>query len=190
MTVETLLQELNQLGVRIEIRDDRLYCTAPRKKVPVRLQKALSDKKDELLEQLRFDRGSEDRGWIMTPDGPGKIWGFLPKGRVGIVLRSDIMLKPEGERPVRFYKTRHIRPFTSEAMIFCAPPPDSDEGKWRTEATWQFEKVTVARIDGTGVDEWMVGTRIDKPGEYQFWTLRPVVQNSEEESMEWVTDES
>ncbi len=190
MIVETLLQELNQLGIRIEIRDDRLYCATSKEEVPVRLQKALSSRKKQLLERLRQHRKREDRRWVMTSDGPGKIWGFLPKGRVGIVLRSDSMLKPEGERSVRFYKTRHIRPFTSEAMIFCVPPPEPDEGKWRTEATWKFEKVQVPRIDGKGVDEWMVGRRLDKPGKYQFWALGPVVQNGEEESMEWVTDES
>ena len=190
MTVAALLQELHQLGIRIEIRDDRLYCATSKEEVPVRLQKVLSSRRKQLLVRLRQDRKREDRGWIITPDGPGKIWGFLPKGRVGIVLRSDIMLKPEGERSVRFYKTRHIRPFTSEAMIFCVPPPDPDEGKWRTEATRQFKKITVPRIDGKGVDEWMVGRRLDKPGEYQFWALRPAVQNGEEESMEWVTDES
>ena len=190
MTVAALLQELHQLGIRIEIRDDRLYCPTPKKEVPARLQKALSSRKKQLLVRLRQDREREDRKWVMTSDGPGKIWDFLPKGRVGIILRSDIMLKPEGERSVRFYKTRHIRPFNSEAMIFCVPPPAPDEGKWRTEATWKFEKVQVPRIDGEGVDEWMVGERLDMPGKYQFWALRPAVQNGEKESMEWVTDES
>ena len=185
MTVSALLKELHQLGIRIEIREDRLYCATSKDEVPVRLQKALSSRKKQLLERLRQDRKREDSWWVMTSDGPGKIWGFLPKGRVGIVLRSDIRLKPEGERSVRFYKTRLIRPFTSEAMIFCVTPPDPNEGKWRTEATWKFKKVQVPRIDGKGVDEWMVGARLDKPGEYQFWALSPAVQNGEEETMDW-----
>jgi len=75
-------------------------------------------------------------------------------------------------------------------MIFCVPPPDPDEGKWRTEATWKSEKVQVPRIDGEGVDEWMVGARLNMPGEYKFWALSPAVQNSDGEPMEWVTDES
>ena len=171
MTVAALLQELHHLGIRIEIRDDRLYCATSKEEVPARLQKALSSRKKQLLERLRQDREREDRGWIMTPDGPGKIWCFLPKGRVGIVLRSDIMLKPEGERSIRFYKTLHIRPFTSEAMIFCAPPPDPDEGKWRNEATWEFAKVQLSRIDGRGEDGWIVGTRLDRPGLFRFWSV-------------------
>ena len=190
MTARALLQNLNKLGIEIMIRDGRLYCAAPRKKIPARLQGALSRRKEELLVLLQRAREEKDRKWIMTPGGPGKIWDFLPKGRVGVVLRSDITLRPEGERPVRFYKIRHIRPFASETLIFCEPPPDPNEGKWRTEATWKFEKVQVTRIDGEGVDEWMVGARLDKPGEYQFWALGPAVQNGEEESMEWVPDES
>jgi len=179
MTVSALLQELHQLGVRIEIRDDRLYCSTSKEEVPVRLQKALSSRKKQLLVQLRQDRKREDRRWVMTPDGPGKIWSFLPKGRVGIVLRSDITSRPEGERPVRFYKIRQIRPFASETLIFCVPPPDPNEGKWRTEATWKFEKVRVPRIDGKGIDKWMVGTQLDLPGEYRFWAVGSVLQSSD-----------
>jgi len=170
MTVAALLLELDQLGIRIEIRDDRLYCATSKEEVPARLQKALSSRKKHLLERLRQDRKREDRRWVMTPDGPGKIWGFLP-GRLGIVLRGDITSGPEGERPVRFYKIRHIRPFASETLIFCEPPPDPDEGKWRNEATWQFERITVPGIGGKGLHEWVVGTQLDKPGEFKFWAL-------------------
>ena len=190
MTARALLRNLNQLGIQIMIRDGRLYCAAPRKKIPAKLQRALSRRKEELLVLLRQTRKREDLKWIMTPDGPGKIWDFLPKGRMGVVLRADILGKPDGQLPIRFYKVRHVRPFSSDNLIFCSPPGDPDGHGQTVEATWHFEKVRISRVDGKGEDEWMAGRRLDKPGEYQFWALRPAIQNSEEESIEWVTDES
>ena len=190
MTARVLLQNLNELGIQIMIRDGRLYCAAPRKEIPARLQKALGRRKDELMVLLQRAREKEDRKWIMTPDGPGKIWDFLPKGRMGVVLRADILAKPARELPIRFYRDRHVRPFSSDNLIFCSPLDDPDGHGQTVEATWHFGKVKISRADDKGEDEWMVGTRLDKPGEYQFWALRPAVQNSEEKSMEWVTDES
>ena len=37
------------------------------------------------------------------------------------------------------------------------------------QAEWQFKPVEIPRLDRTGVDVWMVGTRLDKPGTFQFW---------------------
>jgi len=184
MTAKAVLHALDKLGIQIMIRNKRLYCTAPRRKVPARLQKALTERKDQLLVLLRRAREKEDRKWIMTPDGPGKIWDFLPKDRLGVVLRADLLAKPDGEFPIRFYKVRHVRPFSSDDLIFCAPPGDPDGRRRAVEATWHFERVKISRIDDKSEDEWMVGTRMDKPGEYQFWALRPAIQSSEEKSME------
>ena len=96
MTAKAVLHALDKLSIQIMIRNNRLYCTAPRRKVPARLQKALTERKDQLLVLLRRAREKEDRKWIMTPDGPGKIWDFLPKGRFGVVLRADLLAKPDG----------------------------------------------------------------------------------------------
>ncbi len=148
MTARALLRNLNQLGIQIMIRDGRLYCAAPRKKIPAKLQRALSRRKEELLVLLRRAREKEDRKWIMTPDGPGKIWDFLPKHRMGVVLRADILAKPDGELPIRFYKDRHVRPFNSDHLIFCSPPNDPDGRGPTFEAAWHFEKVRISRVDG------------------------------------------
>jgi len=36
-------------------------------------------------------------------------------------------------------------------------------------AEWQFKPVQIPRLDGKSVDVWMVGTRLDNPGTFQFW---------------------
>lgn len=84
---------------------------------------------------LNEDFERAERQWVLTPDGPAKIWGFLPDGRVGIVLRSDILARIEGERPVRFCQGSQVWPWTEGDLIFCEPLPDPDEGKWRAVAT-------------------------------------------------------
>ncbi len=40
------------------------------------------------------------------------------------------------------------------------------------QAEWQFNSVEIPRLDGKSVDVWMVGTRLDKPGTFQFWFVR------------------
>ena len=42
-------------------------------------------------------------------------------------------------------------------------------------AEWQFKSVEIPRLDRKGVDVWMVGTRLDKPGTFQFWFVRTQV---------------
>ena len=106
MTMESLLNSLESLGGNLEIRDGRLYCTLPRRLLPPVLLKAIHEQKQELVHVVWTAPEAERSEWIMTPGGPGKVWGFLPGGRIGVVLRSDILSKPEGERPVRFYATK------------------------------------------------------------------------------------
>jgi len=179
MSAETLLRELDELGIQITIREGRLYCPAPRQAVPATVQKALSERKDQLLVLVQQDLEREKRKWVVTPDGLAKISDFFPNDRVGIVLRSDILSKPAGEVPIRFCNIRHIRPATSlDDLIFCEPPKDPEERKWKTQAIWQFEKVAVPRLDGEGVDEWVVGTRVGKPREYTFWAAGSALQGS------------
>ena len=43
------------------------------------------------------------------------------------------------------------------------------------QAEWQFKPVEIPRLDGKSVDVWMVGTRLDKPGTFQFWFVRTQV---------------
>ncbi len=105
MTMESLLNNLESLGGNLEIRDGGLYCTLPRRMLPRVLLNAVHERKQELVRMLRTAPEAERSEWIMTPGGPAKVWGFLPGGRIGVVLRSDILSKPEGERPVRFYPT-------------------------------------------------------------------------------------
>ena len=105
MTMESLLNSPESLGGNVEIRDGRLYCTLPKRKLSPVVLNALHERRRELIALLSRVREAEKYEWIMTPGGPGKIWDFLPGGRIGVVLRSDILSKPEGERPVRFYPT-------------------------------------------------------------------------------------
>lgn len=37
---------------------------------------------------------------------------------------------------------------------------------------WNFGPVEITRLDGRGVDVWMVGVRTDKPGAIKFWFIR------------------
>jgi len=39
-------------------------------------------------------------------------------------------------------------------------------------AEWQFKSVEIPRLARKGVDVWMIGTRLDKPGVFQFWFVR------------------
>ena len=79
--------------------------TLPKRKLSPVVLNDLHERGRELIVLLSKVREAEKYEWIMTPGGPGKIWDFLPGGQVGVGLRSDILSKPEGERPVRFYPT-------------------------------------------------------------------------------------
>ena len=41
--------------------------------------------------------------------------------------------------------------------------------RWQKVMEWKFTLADVPRLDGNGVDCWMVGTRLGKPGAFQFW---------------------
>ena len=45
-----------------------------------------------------------------------------------------------------------------------------DVATWKEKRSeWNFGPVEIPRLDGQGIDIWMVGTRTDKPGAFQFW---------------------
>ena len=72
----------------------------------------------------------ERHAWVATTQGPAKIWGFLSKGRVGVVLRD----KPE---VVTWMCSRDLRPYDPD-------PPLSTED--RGEYTEQTEVQLSLRI--------------------------------------------
>jgi len=51
----------------------------------------------------------------------------------------------------------------------------------RTPEEWKSGPIEISRLDGKGVDVWMVGVRTDKPGAIKFWFIRSKLTDGAQE---------
>ncbi|MDA2925932.1 hypothetical protein MYX78_01660 [Acidobacteria bacterium AH-259-G07] len=125
-TAADFLAELFELDVRLTVEGEQLCVDAPEGTITPEHLKKLKHDKPAILEIFSGDRSAEtDKtsdnrpkpqaensklpppderlAWVSTPLGPAKVWGFLSKGRVGVVLRD----KPQ---VVTWMRSQDLRP--------------------------------------------------------------------------------
>ena len=122
----------------LSLRREQLYCETSRSKVPPEMQQTLASRKEEITVIPRRGEEQRKRQWLITPHGPATFWGFLPGGRIGVVLKSDIDTCPKGSRQIRFMKASDTRPVESvqelEQKLPEAPPAQNTR---RTDKTFE-----------------------------------------------------